>query len=96
MNTHTKIGETGTAEVTDIQKITNVREYIDSEFRGLFRDVYNIIEIAFSENKEIGEKVKELTGKRISILNQNVMESMDSLYSKDFQQTLPPVGIRVA
>jgi len=95
MDTHTKVGETGTAEVTDTQKITNVRQYIDDEFRGLFRDVYNIIEIAFSENKEIGEKVKELTGKRISILNENIMKSVDSLYPMKFQQTLPPVSARV-
>jgi len=95
MDTHTRIGATGTAEVSESKKITNVRQYMDSEFGGLFRDIYNIIEIAFSENKEIGDKVKELVGKRISILNENVMRSMDSLYPQDLQETLPPVGSRM-
>lgn len=77
------------------EQITNVRQYIDNEFRGLFRDVYNIIEISFDHNPDIGKKIKELVGKRIAILNENAIRSIDSLYPVNFGQTLPPVGSRL-
>ena len=77
------------------EAISLVRQYIDDEFKGLFRDVYNIIEIAFDSNPDIGKKVKELVGKRIALLNRNAMESIDSLYPESFKQTLPPIGSRL-
>lgn len=82
-------------EFSTQEKVTIVRQYVDDEFKGLFRDIFNIIEISFDNNPEIGKKVKELVGKRIAILNENVIRSIDSLYPENFGQTLPPVGSRL-
>jgi hypothetical protein len=75
--------------------LTEVRDFVDGQFQGLFRDVYNIIEISFDHNREVGKKVKELVGKRIAIANEESIKSIDSLYPEEMGQTLPPVASRL-
>lgn len=81
-------------ELTQDEKITGVRQFVDAHFSGLFRDVYNIIEIAFDDNEKIGKKIKELVGKRIAITNEETLKAIDSLYSEGLSKSLPPVSSR--
>lgn len=82
-------------EMNEVERLNDVREFIDDHFRGLFRDVYNIIEISYTQDKEIMGKIKELIGKRIAITNEESVRAIDSLYPDKVGQTLPPVGSRV-
>ena len=82
-------------KVKKIKGITKTRCFVDSQFKALYRDVYNIIEIAFDHDEKIGKKVKELIGKRIAIVNEESLKSIDSLYPESFGQTLPPISSRV-
>lgn len=81
-------------EMTNEEKIFEVWLFVDDQFRALFRDVYNVIEISYDHNKEIMGKIKELVGKRIAIANEESIKAIDSLCPEGFSQSLPPISSR--
>lgn len=67
----------------------------DYFFKGLFKDVYNILEIAL--DAERASKAKELIGKRISIVQEDIESSISSvvfrLTTEEGQSgNMPPMG----
>lgn len=82
-------------QIAWVSQVTDARGHVDNQFKGLFRDIFNIIEISYSSNPDIGKKVKELVGKRISLLNEDAMRVFDSLYPVGYDQSLPPVAERL-